>query len=73
MYCVFALLLQCITSQYQFSDDPMRKEFLDFLFAFLAQQGKYNIQCTCTGPCAILILPFFVNVVEGSIMKVSIV
>ena len=36
--------LQSITSQYQFSDDQRRKEFLDLLFAFLNLEG--TLLCT---------------------------
>ena len=35
--------MQCIMSQYQFSDEERRKEFLDLLFAFLTLKGTYSM------------------------------
>ena len=37
------LYMQCIMSQYQFSDEERRKEFLDLLFAFLTLKGTYSM------------------------------
>ena len=37
------LYTQCIMSQYQFSDEERRKEFLDLLFAFLTLKGTYSM------------------------------
>ena len=53
------IMFQCIVSQYQFSDEEGRKEFLDALFSFLTMKGIFYFflsllvklqcfQCSCS-------------------------